>query len=1330
MYAMRNVVDSYPLSPLQEGMLFNALYAPHSGVDITQIICRMHHTFETTAFRRAWNRVVARHTILRTAFRWEGLQEPVQDVYEAVDLEFDVQDIRGLSPAEQNERLEAHLAADRHRGFDISKPPLIRVAVLLASEHETILVWPLHHLLLDAFSCAMILKEVFAFYEASIEGKDVDLDSPRPYRAYIDWLQRQDMAAAERFWREFLKGYTNPVSLSVAHDPRNLPKGAGKYGKRDIVLPQGLRPALKAYAKENGFTLYTCFQAAWAIILSRYSGSPDVVWAAVRGCRGVPIEGADSIIGMFINTLPVRARMDERQSLVSFLKGLREQHISTRAFEHSPLARIQRWSEVPPAMPLFESLMNYESLPWNALLDSFGGDFLKRQWDVRHQTNIPIGLDVYEQPELRIVVDYDAGLFDGAAMDTMLVHFRTLLEGFAANPHRAVGEFPMLTGPERTMIVVDWNRTEADYPRGKTIHALFEEQVARTPEGTAVALGERRLTYRELNERANKLARYLGKRGVGPGTPVAVYMDRTVEMVVALAGTLKAGGAYVPMDPSYPRERLEFMLEDTHAPVLLTEEKFLATLPGHGAHAIRLDADWETVAGERGDNPESGVGADDCAYIIYTSGSTGKPKGVCCKHKSVLNLFADFARRVPIAPGDRCSLWTSVSFDVSVYEIFSALTAGGALHIASDAIRFDSGTYFEWLSENCISSAYVPPLMLDDLLTWIEKNPGRLGLKRLLVGVEPIDEKLLAAIMARVPGLAIINGYGPTETTICSTLFDVHPETARDRITPIGRPVQNSRIYILDPFLRPVPPGVRGEIYIGGEGLARGYLNRPELTAERFVPDPFSEASDRRLYKTGDTARYLADGTIEFIGRVDYQVKVRGFRVEPGEVEAVLGQHPSVKDSVVIAKSDRTGTKRLIAYVVANEKKISLVSDLRSFLKDTLPDYMVPAGFVIMESFPLTPNGKLDRDALPEPEISRADLQGTYVAPRDEIEIHLSQIWEKVMGVNPIGVNDSFFDLGGHSLLAVRLFAEITKAFGTNIPLAAIFQSPTIGEIASMIRGEGLARSGESLIAIQPKGTKPPVFFVHAYGGGVFFYRELSDNLGTDQPFYGLQAVGLDGKRPPHSRVQDMAAYYIEEMRKVQPEGPYYIGGRCLGAYVALEMANLLHARGDVVGLLCILDSYWVPRESERGRMRILGHLKNISERGFKEKFEYIKEYSGYRLIKTKFWLAKLVSLLIFKLGRPIPSFMRDFYVNVYIPEVNLRAERAYSPAIYPGIITFFQATAEIDRDPRMFWGRLTSEGLDVRMVPATHKDILVDPNVRTLAEKLASALEKVRTKV
>lgn len=1323
---MSRIVDTYPLSPLQEGMLFNALYAPHSGVDITQIICRMHHAIEPEPLWRAWNRVVARHTILRTAFRWEGLAEPLQDVYDEADLEFLVEDLRGSTPEDAERRVEEHLRADRYRGFDIARAPLIRVALFLLSDSENVLVWPLHHLLLDAYSCAMILKETFETYEASLEGREAPLPEPRPYRGYIDWLRTQDVAAAEAFWRRFLAGYATPASFSAFHDPAKLSKAKGTFGKRDILLPPEIRPVLKSMGKQHGFTLYTCFAAAWSIVLSRYTGANDIVFASVRGCRGVPVEGADSIIGMFINSLPVRARVDGARPVLELLKELRAQHISTRAYEHSPLAKIQRWSEVPAGTPLFESLMNYESRPWNALLDSFGGNFLKREWDVRHQTNIPIGLDIYEEPQPRIVVDYERAMFDDAAMNAMLGHFRNLLVAIAADPNRSIGELPMLGEDERRRIVVEWNENEAAYPRGETIHGLFEKRAAESPDAPAVVLDERALSYRELNERSNALARRLRALGVGVDTPVAVCCDRTPDLVVALMAAMKAGGAYVPLDPAYPRERLAFMLEDTAAPVLLTEEKLLDLFPERRARTICLDTGWGEVAGESVENLGGEAAPDKLAYIIYTSGSTGKPKGVCCRHASVLNLFADFDRRAPLSPGDRCALWTSVSFDVSVYEIFSALLAGGTLCIASDAIRYDSAAFIPWLEENRIAGAYVPPLMLGDLDEWIKAHPGRLSLRRLLVGVEPINETLLGSIVDGVPGLTIINGYGPTETTICSTLHTVRRETVRDRVTPIGRPVQNSWIYLLDPAMRPVPVGIPGEIFIGGEGLARGYLNRPELTDERFVPDAIGGRPGSLLYRTGDRARLLGNGEIEFVGRTDYQVKVRGFRVEPGEIETTLEQHPAVREAVVLAKADRTGAKRLVAYAVTDKSTVTSTSDLRAFLKQKLPDYMVPTSFVLMDSFPLTPNGKLDRAALPEPEATR-DESRAYVAPRNEIEARLAQVWERVMGIERIGVTDNFFDLGGHSLLAVRLFSEIMRVFGSSIPLAAIFQSPTIAELAPLLEGERVSGSGRSLVAIQPRGTKPPLFFVHAYGGGVFFYRELSDRLGPDQPFYGLQAIGLAGKRLPHRRVEDMAAHYIVEMRTVQPKGPYYLGGRCLGAYIALEMANQLLARGEQVGLLAILDSYWAPAKPLTAGMKLGQHVQNLKSGGIGDKLAYLVEHAVIRWGKTKIRLVGLASEIALRMGHPVPERLRETYIDQLIPRINGQAELRYRPAIYPGIITFFQATAEVERDPRQFWGKLTSGGIDVEMVPASHRDILVEPNVGVLAEKLGQALERSR---
>ena len=567
------------------------------------------------------------------------------------------------------------------------------------------------------------------------------------------------------------------------------------------------------------------------------------------------------------------------------------------------------------------------------------------------------------------------------------------------------------------------------------------------------------MTYRELNRRANQLANYLQALGVGPGGLVGIYMERSVEMVVGILGILKGGRAYVPLDPVYPKDRLAFMVKDAQVPVLLTQKRLAERLPEHRADVVFLDAGWEVIAQESPTKPVSGATSKNLAYVLYTSGSTGKPKGVCCGHVGVVNLLTDFENRQPLSVGNACSVWTSLSFDVSVYEIFSALLAGGTLYIAPDRVRADSMAFFEWLSSHQIWSAYIAPFMLKDLADWISRNPDRLSLRRLLVGVEPIPEQLLASISDQVPGLQIINGYGPTEATICATLYDVQSKRARAGNTPIGRPVQNTEIYLLDAHLNPVPIGVAGELHIGGDGLAHEYLNRPELTRERFISNPFSDAPDARLYKTGDLVRYLPDGNIEFLGRNDDQIKIRGFRVELSEIEAVLGRHSAVRETVVLVRDDSPDDKHLVGYVIATPGHTPTVADLRRFLRDKLPDYMVPTAFVFLDVLPVTPNGKVDRNALPAPEGHRPDLEAVYVAPQTELERTIAAVWQEVLHVEKVGLRDNFFDLGGHSLLLVRMNSKLQAVLNKEIPIVDMFKYPTVSALTKYLSPEKSERA-------------------------------------------------------------------------------------------------------------------------------------------------------------------------------------------------------------------------------------------------------------------------------
>jgi amino acid adenylation domain-containing protein len=588
------------------------------------------------------------------------------------------------------------------------------------------------------------------------------------------------------------------------------------------------------------------------------------------------------------------------------------------------------------------------------------------------------------------------------------------------------------------------------------------------------------LTYRELNARANQLAHYLQVLGVKPEVLVGICVERSLEMVVGLLGILKAGGAYVPLDPAYPLERLAFMLEDSCVPVLLTSAWLVESLPPHSSRVVYLDADWEEIALQSQENPTSGVTAENLSYVMYTSGSTGKPKGVCCCHTGVVNLYTDFQSKKPLSVGYRCSLWTVISFDVSVYEIFSALLTGGELHIVPDSVRSDPRTFVEWLNFHQIRSAYIPPFMLNEFFERLEQASSKFSLLRLLVGVEPIPEQLLALISNRIPGLQIINGYGPTEATICATLYCVSGFSASNRNTPIGKPVQNTKIYLLNDQMRPVPIGTPGELYIGGDGLARGYLNRPDLTSEKFIPNPFSNEPGSRLYKTGDLARYLPDGNIEFLGRIDNQVKVRGFRIELGEIEAVLTQHPDLREAAVVVREDIPGNNYLAAYVVSKLEALSLaapptISELRSFLKAKLPDYMVPGAFVFLEAMPLTPNGKIDRRALRAPDSSRREQEDNFVAPNTPTEEILAAIWAEVLGLQQVGINDNFFELGGHSLLATQIISRIREAFSIELPLRYLFEAPTIASLSQAIETAREAESQEQCSSSMAFDTLPPL---------------------------------------------------------------------------------------------------------------------------------------------------------------------------------------------------------------------------------------------------------------
>jgi aspartate racemase len=937
-------------------------------------------------------------------------------------------------------------------------------------------------------------------------------------------------------------------------------------------------------------------------------------------------------------------------------------------------------------------------------------------------------------------------LFAAATIIRMTGHLETLLADVAADPDKRLSDVSVLTEAERHQVLVEWNDTRRPYPRDACIQQLFEAQVEVRPDKVAVIEGEVRLTYRELNRRSNQVAHYLRELGVGPNQSVAVCIGRSADFVVALLGILKAGGVYVPLDPDYPSQRLRFMLDDSRAAAVVTCEDWLAGLSIEGLPVVRLDADAPAIADQPDHNPDNRNTATDLAYVIYTSGSTGRPKGVEVPHRGVVRLLFS-SGYAPLDANQIILLLAPTSFDASTFELWGALLHGGTCVVYPQRVP-DARELEEALTGSGITCLWLTAALFN---TVMDQRPQALAsVPHLMIGGEALSVRHVRRGLELLPQTQMVNGYGPTESTTFTCTYpiprDLDPAA---RSVPIGRPIGNTRVYIVDRYLNPVPVGVYGDFYIAGDGLARGYLDRPALTAERFVTDPFSDDPEDRMYKTGDVCRWLPDGTIEFFGRLDHQVKIRGFRIELGEIEAVLGQHAAVHETVVLAREDDPGDRRLVAYIVSHADPPPENQALRDFLKERLPEYMVPSAFVRLEALPLTPIGKVDTQALPAPDAVRPDLEQTFVAPRDTLEYQLTKVWEKTLGIETVGVQDNFFELGGHSLMAVRVLSQVEEMAHKKLPLVTLFQAPTVEQLAGVLRQSTWEAPWSSLVAIQPSGSKPPFFCVHAAAGNVLFYSDLARYLGTDQPLYGLQARGLDGSEAPVGRLEEMAAHHVDEIRSIQPEGPYFLGGLSFGGTVAFEMAQQLTAQGHEVALLVLFDTCGpgypqisFPR-AIRDKMIHLGRRfrHNISSFQHKQgqekgafalqKVRNVTARSRRRNEKRLDRIREKGERVAYKLyqmsGRPLPPVLRHHAVR----EADLEAGRIYAHHPYPGRITLFRASnqpAGCRPDPMMGWGDLAVGGMEIHEIPGAHSQHLIrEPKIQIVIDKLRACLNEAQ---
>ncbi len=1035
-----NIKDIYPLSPMQQGMLFHTLYAPETEVYTEQLACKFVGDLNIEAFREAWRQVLQRHDVLRSAFVWEDLDEPLQVVYEEVELPFEILDWSQKPAAEQKEAIDALIARERQEGLELTEAPLMRIKLIKLNDHEHYFIWSHHHLLFDGWGFAIVLRELFQLYEAISQGKDVNLPPVRPFRDYIAWLKAQDMQKAEAFWRKQLAGFSAPTPL---HVDRKNDAPAKAYPKIRRVYSRELSQQIERFSKQFQVTVNTVFQGALAYILSRYSGENDVLFGSTVSGRPTELPGVEQMVGLFINTLPIRVQIDGNQKIKDWLRNLQMQNAEMRQYEYTPLVDIHGWSDVPRTQPLFESLLVFENYPVSETLAQTAGPLHIEDVRSVEKTNYPLTIVTAPGSTLTLDIAYDARRFQAETIERLHDHFERALSHIAFHPEEPLHHIEIVSEKERSLFLNEWNGAPKTFPEDKTVAQLFEEQAARTPEAIAVDFNGQTLTFAELDRQANRLAHLLRKKGVQAETFVAIFLPRSLETVVAALAVLKAGGAYLPIDSEYPQERVEYMLKDSGVSIVITADDLAERFAAQDMTIVSLPSARAEIAKEPDDPLKIAIDPENVAFIIYTSGSTGQPKGVLLRHRGAVNFFRNMVEGFDLRAGKAMLQLASFGFDAATSEIFSALLGGARVQMIDKETLLSTEKLIDFIDRKKVTTATIPP----SLLTLLPED--RLHLETVASVGDACSWELAERFMKN---RRFINGYGPTEGTIGAIWAQADPAHRHDTTTvPIGRPNPNVRIYLLDADLHFVPVGVPGEIHIGGAGVARGYLNRPELTAEKFIPDPFSSEPGARMYKTGDLARWLPDGQIEFIGRVDFQVKIRGFRIELGEIEAQILQHPAIKDAVVVARGQKAGEKSLVAYYIPHDGQSIDAQELREFLKERLPHYMVPSAFVALEKFPLTPNGKVDRRALPDPE--QADMAGEqYVAPRTPDEELLATIFEDLLKVEPIGIEHNFFDLGGHSLLATQLASRIRDAFEVEIPLKDIFAYPTVRELADRIK--------------------------------------------------------------------------------------------------------------------------------------------------------------------------------------------------------------------------------------------------------------------------------------
>jgi len=1330
-----------PLSYSQERMWFLAQSEPDNPSLHSSFALRINGSLDEEILRQSLGELIKRHAILRTVFRMENGQ-PCQVILRETPLPLRLVDLSTENDPQrelQNRLTDANLET-----FDISLTPPFRMILYRLNPREAVLGVIIHHIIVDGWSAELFRRDLAAIYGNLSSGLPA---APEKVVSYADYACWQKSEAFERriqpqlaYWQEKLGG-----EAAISQFPNDQPRPLAQSSNAAttwLKVSGALYKRLGNFSREAGITQYAVLLSAFSLALSVYTRQSVIQIGSFFANR--PLPDLENILGPFVNGAVLKLDLAGNPAFHELAARAAATVMEAQANQEAPIEKVIEKSQISrdrSLRTLFGIIFNFVNVP---KVYSGGGavDFAFHEFEtgtVTYDLNVEFSQN---EDGLLFAFEYNTDIFQGATIQAFSEHFRFVLEQVLANPQNALSDFNMLTGQQETQLR-EWSGSVSPYPRDLAAHALFEKQAARTPAATALVFGNQAMTYAELNRRANQIARLLAARGLRPGELAGLCLPKSMEMIAAVLGVLKASGAYLPLDPAYPAEHLRTILGDARPALVIADASTRAVLPVDERDLILLDALSEEIASQPDDNLNLPVKPDDLVYCIYTSGSTGHPKGVLVEHRSLVNFTNGAQRYYHIQPGDRMLQFASLNFDTSAEEIFPTLCSGAALALRSGDMLDSIPRFIERCREWELTILDLPTAFWHELVQYLEKSHEKLPekIRLIIIGGERVSPAHLSTWHSLgMESVHLDNTYGLTECTCVAARCRLTAQERREysqREAPIGKAIDNVRLYVLDENRRRLPPGVAGELYIGGECLARGYLNLPELTDERFLPDPFAQAAGARMYKTGDLVQWRRDGSLEYLGRSDEQIKIRGFRIEPGEIESALMQFKGIQDAVVIKREDPAGTEQLLAYLVMEGDARLPEKELRGYLNSKLPKYMQPAYYTALNEFPVSPNHKIDKRALPDPDWARARGGEERKGPETPAEEKMLAIWEQALGRQGIGVEDNFFDIGGHSLLAARMMTEVESAFGVTVPLVTLLEKPTIRELTRTISATGWKPAWKSLVSLKANGSRAPLFLVHAVGGDVLSYRRLAQHLADlTRPIHGLRAQGLDGTTPPLENIEDMAAFYIKEIREIQPQGPYFLGGYSFGGTVAYEMAQQLAAAGEKTDLLAMFDTVVMnnlPENLRPGRwllaydglLRLVFVMRKWLGLSLPKKADYGRKalrVAGDRLkalIHREKYLNPVEQGDQERWLRKPPAFQN-------VEKANRRALAAYITKPCTSVVTYFKARqrewSEMVR-PEPLWRKLALGGLRVFNCEGNHNSIIIEPYVKSLADALREVL-------